>query len=79
MPVKVYSADWCPSCVTLKESLQQHGVPYEVVDVDENPEAMTGLLSQGIRTIPVIERPQEDGTVQLYVGLPQLQEFLNER
>lgn len=74
--VNLYSADWCPSCRVMKDKLEQNGIEYTLIDVDANPEALDGLRSEGIRTIPVLERVHDDGNVKRYVGLPHLQEFL---
>jgi glutaredoxin len=38
-PVTVYSATWCPHCVTLKEFLAEHGIRHSVVEVDRLPES----------------------------------------
>jgi len=49
----VYSAEWCPDCRQAKAFLDEHGVPYELVEIDKDAEAAK-LLEQktGKRGIP---------------------------
>src|ERR1700733_6347987 len=39
----VYGAPWCPHCKRVKKFLAAHRVPYDVVDIDENPEGIERL------------------------------------
>ena len=34
--IHVYSTNDCPYCMELKQMLDNHNLPYEVTDVDEN-------------------------------------------
>ena len=58
----VYGAPWCPHCKRVKRYLAAHRVPYENVDIDEQPEAIATLqeLQDGARIIPTVV--YEDGT-----------------
>jgi len=58
-PVKVYGAPWCPHCRRVKKFLSAHRVRYEMVDVDEHPEAIEDLrqLQGGGQIIPTIVYP----------------------
>jgi mycoredoxin len=38
-PVTVYGAKWCSACRSLERGLKERNVPFDVVDVDENPAA----------------------------------------
>jgi mycoredoxin len=38
-PVTIYGAKWCSACRTLERGLKDRKVPFDVVDVDENPSA----------------------------------------
>lgn len=71
MPIKLYSAQWCSQCNSVKDMLMQKGIEYEVVDVDETPEEMDALVAKGIRGLPVIGA---DG--DLYVGMRGALEFV---
>lgn len=77
--VKVYSANTCPNCQTVKDALQQQGVPFEVVNIDEDAEAKAYIMSRGVRGIPVIERPNWGELSTLYIGTAGLKEFLDAR
>ena len=49
----VYSADWCPDCRQAKAFLDQHGVPYDLVEIDKDPAAAKLLEEKtGKRGIP---------------------------
>ena len=54
--VTVYAAPWCPHCKRVKKFLAAHRVPYEVVDIDENPEGIERLkaLQDGGQIIPTV-------------------------
>ena len=57
--LKVYWRPGCSSCVKVKEFLNQHGVPFESIDVAARPEAMRDLLAFGVKTVPVVARGGE--------------------
>lgn len=56
-PVTVYSTTWCGHCKRLLRQLDEAGIAYRVVDLDQHPqhapkiEAKTG----GYRTVPALE------------------------
>jgi glutaredoxin 3 len=54
--VKVYTTNYCPYCTRAKALLTKKGVPFEEVDVTENPELRTWLVqaSGGRKTVPQI-------------------------
>ena len=54
--VTVYAAPWCPHCKRVKKFLAAHRVPYDVVDIDENPEDIERLkaLQDGGQIIPTV-------------------------
>ncbi len=55
--IELYSAKWCLACHEAKEFLDAEGVRYELVDLDEDPEAAARLEAatgkQGIPTLVV--------------------------
>ena len=55
-PLTVYGAPWCPHCKRVKKFLAAHRVPYDVVDIDENPEGIERLkaLQDGGQIIPTV-------------------------
>lgn len=52
--IKLYGSSVCPTCMGAKKYLEQRGVPFEYIDVRQNPEGMKALDDLGISTIPVI-------------------------
>lgn len=50
----VYSKKDCTFCDRTKTLLESRGVVYNVVNVDEDPEAREFLLDQGLRSVPQI-------------------------
>jgi glutaredoxin len=55
--IKVYLTEWCPDCRRAKKFLNQNGIPFEVVDVDESPDAEDLVMSvnDGRRKVPTFE------------------------
>lgn len=53
--VKIYSADWCPFCNRAKRLLDNKGVPYQEINVDQNPGTREEIMQKtGHKTIPQI-------------------------
>lgn len=54
--ITVYGAPWCPHCKRVKKFLAGHRVPYENIDVDDNPDAVEVLkgLQGGGQIIPTV-------------------------
>ena len=57
MMLKVYSKSNCPFCDKAKHLLTTKNIPFEVVNIEEQPEAREWLMAQGHRAVP-----------QLYLG-----------
>lgn len=53
-PLRLYGAASCPQCQGAKKYLEQKQVPFEYVDVFENPEGMKELENRGLTTLPVV-------------------------
>ena len=55
--IRVFSTNWCPDCRSAKRFLKERGVPYEEVNVDEDPEAEELILrvNNGLRKVPTIQ------------------------
>lgn len=54
--ITVYGAPWCPDCKRAKQFLGEQRLPYEWVDVDDDPEGMRFLekVNNGKHIIPTI-------------------------
>jgi glutaredoxin 3 len=67
--ITVYSKSNCPYCVQAKYLLEQRGIEFEEVKIDETPEAREFIMNEGHRTVPQIYR---DGRLLVeggYTGL----------
>jgi mycoredoxin len=52
----MYSTTWCGDCRRSKRYLDRRGVPYEEVNIDDDPEAaqLVVRLNNGYRSVPTI-------------------------
>ncbi|RJP92490.1 MAG: FAD-binding protein [Desulfobacteraceae bacterium] len=73
----VYGAYWCPDCRQSKLFLGEHQIPYQWVDIEEDPKAEQFVIEKnnGKRIIPTIIFP--DGTVLVEPTNAELAEKLN--
>ena len=56
MTVKVYSTTWCPYCKMAKDFLKQNKIPFEDINVEEDPkEAQIMIDKSGQTGVPVID------------------------
>ena len=61
-PLTVYTTSWCGYCHRLMTVLKSNGIPYDVVDIEEDPAAaeFVGSVNGGNRTVPTVRF--SDGT-----------------
>ena len=54
--VEIYSSMLCPFCARAKHLLQEKGVPFEEIDVDNNPGRRSEMMKRadGRHTVPQI-------------------------
>ena len=54
--ITVYGAHWCPDCRRSKQFLGEHQIPYNWVDIEQDPEAEAFVIEKnnGKRIIPTI-------------------------
>ena len=79
MRLLVYSAPWCHDCRVAKKFLDEHAIPYEVIDIESTPGAAEEVVrNTGKRAIPqfVIDgkwvQPYQPGKGFLYEEMSQL-------
>ena len=55
--ITMYTTPWCGDCRRTKQFLQERGVAYREVNIDESPEAEELVLrvNEGRRRVPTIE------------------------
>jgi mycoredoxin len=68
----MYTTPWCGYCHRLKGQLDREGIVYEVVDIEQTPEA-AGIVesaNNGNQTVPTLV--YADGTAQTNPSLIQV-------
>lgn len=60
-PITVYSTTWCGYCRTLKMFLTQNAVPFDEVDIEEQPQygPLIEQVTGGYRTVPTVKIGEE--------------------
>ncbi len=55
--IKVYGAEWCGDTTRTRDQLDELGVPFEYIDIDENPAAEKWITQQnkGKRVTPTVD------------------------
>ncbi len=52
----IYTASWCPDCWAAKRVLDERGLEYDLVDIEETPEAVDIIVkAMGKRVLPTLE------------------------
>ena len=56
MTIKVYGADWCSDCITVKKILAEYKIDYEYIDITKNQKAVSYIkkINNGKRIIPTL-------------------------
>jgi mycoredoxin len=72
----MYTTPWCGYCHRLKSQLDREGIEYDVVDIEQEPEAAAIVESanQGNQTVPTLV--YADGTAQTNPSVAQVKEKL---
>ena len=72
----MYSTPWCGYCHRLRSQLDREGIAYEVVDIEQHPEAaeLVEQVNNGNQTVPTLV--YSDGSAQTNPSLKQVQEKL---
>lgn len=75
----MYSTPWCGYCRRLARQLDQEGIRYVVVDIEDDPAAAAYVTSVngGNRTVPTIRF--EDGTALTNPTLTEVKDQLSVR
>ncbi|SBW19431.1 MULTISPECIES: mycoredoxin [Protofrankia] len=70
----IYTTSWCGYCTRLKRQLDQEGIPYEMVDIEQNPQAeqIVRAVNNGNATVPTVVF--DDGTAMTNPSLRQVTE-----
>lgn len=75
--IKFYGANWCPDCRRSKQFLDEKGVEYEYLNIDEVPGAAEEVekINNGYKSIPTIIFP--GGQVLVEPSNEELQKALD--
>ncbi len=53
--IKIFTTDYCPYCVRAKAYFKDQNVPYEEINLSQDPEELMALKERtGLRTVPQI-------------------------
>jgi len=77
--VKIYSTTTCPYCKMLKSYLQEKGVTYEEILLDEQPDQIQKSIDTcGSQGVPCTHIVKDDGTKVSIMGFdkPKINEAL---
>jgi mycoredoxin len=74
--VTMYSTPWCGYCHRLQGQMDREGIGYEVIDIEQHPEAaeVVERVNNGNQTVPTLVYP--DGTAQTNPSVIQVKEKL---
>lgn len=72
----MYSTPWCGYCHRLKGQLDREGITFDIVDIEQQPEAaaLVEKVNNGNQTVPTLV--YSDGTAQTNPSLAQVKEKL---
>ena len=70
--VTMYSTPWCGYCHRLKGQLDREGISYDIVDIEQHPEAAAVVeqVNGGNQTVPTLVYP--DGSAQTNPSLMEV-------
>ena len=74
--VTMYSTSWCGYCRRLSSQLDREGIAYDVVDIEQQPEAaaLVESVNHGNQTVPTLV--YSDGSAQTNPSVIQVKEKL---
>lgn len=78
MTFTMYSTPWCGYCHRLRSQLDREGITYDVVDIEQVPEAaaIVEKVNNGNQTVPTLV--YSDGSAQTNPSLAQVKAKLAE-
>lgn len=54
MSIIIYTSNNCVQCHATKRAMESRGMVFEMVNIDQQPEAAETLRAQGFRQLPVV-------------------------
>lgn len=59
MRITIYTRNDCVQCHATKRAMESRGFAFELINLDEQPEAIENLRAQGFRQLPVVVTDHE--------------------
>lgn len=77
MQIKVYTTRWCGDCQITKKYLSKFGIPYEEIDIENDPQAAEYVMqvNDGRRSVPTLVYDGEATSLSRF-SRTKLDEFL---
>ena len=74
--ITIYATDWCWDCRRVRDFLDEHSIPYQWIDIDQDQsgEAYVLRANQGMRSVPTLVL--QDGRVLVEPSIRILAEAL---
>ena len=75
----IYATNWCGDCKRARRFFDDHEIPYQWINIDDNPEAeqFVRTTNNGNRSVPTIVFP--DGRILVEPSNRQLAEILTDQ
>ncbi|MEX2536481.1 MAG: glutaredoxin domain-containing protein [Trueperaceae bacterium] len=77
MQIKVYTTRWCGDCQITKKYLAKFDIPYQEIDIENDPQAAEYVMqvNNGRRSVPTLVY-NEEATSLSHFSRAKLDEFL---
>nr|WP_024965472.1 glutaredoxin-like protein NrdH [Pantoea sp. IMH] len=59
MRIIIYTKNHCVQCNATKNAMDKQGIAYQLINLDQQPEAVEALKSLGYRQVPVVMADRE--------------------
>ncbi len=55
--IVIYGTHWCPDCFRVRNFLQERGIPFEEIDIEDDPdgEELVIRVNSGKRKVPTLK------------------------
>jgi glutaredoxin-like protein NrdH len=59
MRITIYTRNNCVQCHATKRAIESRGLAFDLINLDNNPDAIDDLRARGFRQLPVVVTEQE--------------------
>lgn len=71
--IKLFGANWCSGCVSMKKMMEDRCIPYEYYDIDTD-EGSVEATKYNVRGLPTTVILRDDMVVRVMVGVQPMSE-----